>query len=441
MSTEGDDMVSHKKEVDPTVKLLLQIFPEEFIRENARETGAFKRERKIDSVILFWVFVLGYGVDFLRSIRSLNRKYEVESGTKISISSFYARFTPEMVTFFHQCVIHAIEFQAQEPSRALGKKLDGFKDIVIQDSSIIRLHEFLSDKWPAARSRKAAAGVKVSCVVSAIANGPKSVKIFPERVAEIKTLKIGPWVKDRVLLIDLGFFKYGIFNKIDKCNGYFVSRLKANANPTIVKLNNTCRGNSIQVEGKKIKDVLPHLKRNVLDVMVEITYKKRKYKGKQTSVTRLFRAVAILNNETEEYHVYITNIPIEKLSAEDVATLYSARWEIEMLFKELKSYYSMDKIPSKNPCIVEGLIWVAILTLMCSRRIHNFIKNVNPENAYRYTQLRWAKIFGENAYRLLKEVMESMGMELNMATIYEIYLQHSLDPNINRKRLMEGWIA
>ncbi len=28
-------MVSHKKEVDPTVKLLLQIFPEEFIRKSS----------------------------------------------------------------------------------------------------------------------------------------------------------------------------------------------------------------------------------------------------------------------------------------------------------------------------------------------------------------------------------------------------------------------
>jgi len=252
MSTEGDDMISYKKEVDPTVNhLLLQIFPEEFIRENARETGAFKRERKIDSVTLFWVFVLGYGVDFLRSIRSLNRKYEAESGTKISISSFYARFTPEMITFFRQCVIHAIKFQAQEPSCALGEKLNGFKDIVIQDSLIIRLHEFLSDKWPAARSRKAAAGVKVSCVVSAVANGPKSIEIFPERVAEIKTLKIGPWIKNRILLIDLGFFKYGIFNKIDKYNGYFISRLKSNANPTIVKLNNHARNIRFRLKARR----------------------------------------------------------------------------------------------------------------------------------------------------------------------------------------------
>ena len=90
---------------------------------------------------------------------------------------------------------------------------------------------------------------------------------------------------------------------------------------------------------------------------------------------------------------------------------------------------------------IRRLIWVAILTLMCSRRIHNFIKNVNPENAYRYTQLRWAKIFGENAYRLLKEVIESTGMVLNMTTIYDICLQHGPNPNINRERLMEGWIT
>jgi len=39
--------------------------------------------------------------------------------------------------------------------------------------------------------------------VSAVANGPKSVALFGERVSEIKNLKIGSWVKDRILLIDL----------------------------------------------------------------------------------------------------------------------------------------------------------------------------------------------------------------------------------------------
>ena len=106
------------------------------------------------------------------------------------------------MSFLRECVLHAIEFQAQQQSRALGEKLNGFKDIIIQDSTIIRLHESLADLWPATRSTRVAAGIKVSCIVSAVADGVKSVKIVPERTSEIKTLMIGPWVKDRILLID-----------------------------------------------------------------------------------------------------------------------------------------------------------------------------------------------------------------------------------------------
>ena len=102
-------------------------------------------------------------------------------------------------------------------------------------------------------SRKVASGVKVSCIVIAVADGVKSVKLFLERTSEIKTLRIGPWVRDRIFLTDLGFLKYGIFDKIDKYHGSFVSRLKSNVNPTIVSLNRKYRGNSISVEGKKPK--------------------------------------------------------------------------------------------------------------------------------------------------------------------------------------------
>jgi putative transposase len=55
---------------------------------------------------------------------------------------------------FVNLVLHAIEFEAQQQSRALGEKLNGFKDIIIQDSTIIRLHESLSDLWPATRVKK-----------------------------------------------------------------------------------------------------------------------------------------------------------------------------------------------------------------------------------------------------------------------------------------------
>ncbi|MCK4652117.1 MAG: transposase [Methanosarcinales archaeon] len=41
-------------------------------------------------------------------------------------------------------------------------------------------------------------------------------------------------------------------------------------------------------------------------------------------------------------------IPVERLSAEAIVSLYGARWGIEMVFKELKSYYRTDQINSVN---------------------------------------------------------------------------------------------
>lgn len=142
---------------------LTGMLPEDFIRRTAVETGFIKRNRKIDPVIMFWVVVLGFGVNFMRSMRELKRGYETVSSVNLSISSFCTRFTPEMKKFLHRCVVHALEFRAKESCNELGDRLKPFEGLVIQDSTIIRLHESLAGKWPAARSRRVAAGVKLSC--------------------------------------------------------------------------------------------------------------------------------------------------------------------------------------------------------------------------------------------------------------------------------------
>ena len=83
----------------------------------------------------------------------------------------------------------SIEELAKEPGRNLSKKLERFQDVMIQDSKIVRLHSSLAEQFPAARTRKVAAGVNVSVLVSVIANGPKTVDLYAERTAEIKTLR------------------------------------------------------------------------------------------------------------------------------------------------------------------------------------------------------------------------------------------------------------
>ncbi|MHC1581782.1 MAG: hypothetical protein ACXQT5_02000, partial [Candidatus Syntropharchaeia archaeon] len=51
---------------------------------------------------------------------------------------------------------------------------------------------------------------------------------------------------------------------------------------------------------------------------------------------------------------------------------------------------------------------------MVNRRFRLVCQDANPENANRYTSLRWAKVFTEQADRLLTEVLECVGLKLDM---------------------------
>src|SRR5574341_616012 len=167
IQSEGKPMTKESLSYDPQVieKDLCTVFSPEWLERAARETGLIKRERKIKPFIMFWVLVMSFGVRLERNLANIKRSYEKASNKKLSDSSWYERFTPELVAFLKMCVTHAIEYLAKEQNRVLSEKIAKFQDVLIQDSTIVRLHKSLAKKWPAARSRTIAAGVKLSALV------------------------------------------------------------------------------------------------------------------------------------------------------------------------------------------------------------------------------------------------------------------------------------
>jgi putative transposase len=427
--------------VDIYGKALTDAFPTKFLDDTAHKVGLVKRERKIKPVVLFWAFVFTVGVHIERSLSMLKRNYLRMHKTKLSDSSWYERFSPELAEYFHQCAIHGIEHLAETAHRAVSERLKTFLDVIIADSTVIRLNEKLAKYWPTTRTRKAAAGVKVSVIVSAFANSLKSVSIFGERTNELKTLRIGPWIKGRILLFDLGYYAHQLFARIKDNDGYFVSRVKEIADPLIISSLRSCRGNSIDLAGKHIRDVLPRLRREVLDLIVEIELKRRAYNGKRKGDTERFRLVAIYNKDERRYHLYITNICAAVLSAEEIAKLYSARWEIELVFKELKSKYAFDVIKTTKKFIVEALIWSTIVVLLVSRIIYLEVRRMGEEqgkSAVRFTQMRWSSLFARGTELYLTTVMMYLGIDYTLDDYHQVQMSEALDPHVNRKRFRDG---
>ena len=73
-------------------------------------------------------------------------------------------------------------------------------------------------------------------------------------------------------------------------------------------------------------------------------------------------------NETEERPRYlVTNLPRADFSLEQVCDAYRLRWQVELMFKEWKSYANLHAFGTQKASIAEGLIWAALCAAIMKR--------------------------------------------------------------------------
>ncbi len=419
---------------------LKSLFSDQRLNALAKATGFVKRQRKVKAVSFFWTLVLGFGTGSARSISGLRRAYQRSTGMTLVPSAFYDRFNARLVDFLKAAVEYALG-QFRLAFRELGDRFGAFEDIMITDSTVIKLHDALAKVFPGCRTNSAPASVKLHAVMSVKGCGKSSIKLTPGRVHDRRKLVLGDWVNGKLLLFDLGYYHFQLFKNIVRGGGHFLTRLKENANPTIVRVLNGSLGDEKRLVGQPLQSILRGLRRDVLDVEVEVRAKARPYEGKQSATAERFRVVAIRNTEKRKYHCYLTSIPSEILSAEDVASSYRARWEIELIFKELKTGYRLDDLASQSKEVVESLIYAAVLTLLASRTLLRSIASRIGELRERIAPGRWWKVFSEYAQELqlllIRPPREAPCLKDLVATI-----EHELvDPHRNRRPLLTATLC
>lgn len=419
----------------PLRTALSSLFPKALLRRLARETGTVQRRRRVDPVKLFWVVVLGVSGGE-RSFAELRRSYEKVAGKKISPSSFYNRFTPAFTRFLRELLNLGLEKLLRCASGATAV-LGEIREILCVDSTIVRLHDALASCWPACRTNHTQAAVKLHTVLNVRGKGPQRVKITSERVHDGPVLRAGAWVKGRLLLFDLGYFRYSLFAAIARHGGFFLTRLKDNANPTLRRLHRRHRGRAVAVEGLGLREIRSRLRRAVLDAEAEICFDKRRYAGRRSKATLRVRIVGLWDESHSMYHWYITNLPLE-IKAEEIGKLYSARWTIELLFRELKSCYKLESIPTRKPHMVEAFLYASLLTLLASRALLLAVHRWGELGERRTPVERWARLFVSSTPELLALVLDPVAMaQSRERPLLRFFVAEAPDPNIKRRLLPE----
>ena len=417
--------------------LLASALSREVVERLARETGVLRRRRKVEPMAWLWTLVLGFGTGRVRSLAGLRRSYQRASGESLVPSAYYDRFSTATVRFLRAVVRELCAgFVAREGR--LGGVLAGFRDVVVADATLIKLHRLLAGRYPGTRTNSAPASAKLHVVMSVGGAGAQSVRLTDGRASDHQVLRIGRWVRDRLLMFDLGFFRYQLFDCIDRNGGFFPTRLPNSANPRIVEVHRVWRGQSIQLVGERLGDVVGRLRRAVLDAAVEVEFQRRGYRGTRRTARRRLRLIGVRHPASGEYRFYLTNITPEQLDAESLAQAYACRWQVELLFRELKSHYRLTELPSRKAHVVETLLLAAVITLLVSRRLLDAVRRRLRQRPHQVPEERWAAVFASFARDLLDLVLlparraAPFGRQLSRLLLHE-----AADPNLSRVLLIE----
>ena len=175
---------------------------------------------------MFWCVVLGFGTGAERTLAGLRRSYERATGKSLVPSSFYDRFTPGLARMFRAVLAQLMNKLASSDVR-YGGVLEGFRDVLAADATVIKLHRLLARRFPGTRTNSSPAAAKLHLVMSVRGTGAHKVKVTGERAKDHRTMQMGPWVAGRLLLFDLGYFRYQLFDCIDRNSGYFICNRSA----------------------------------------------------------------------------------------------------------------------------------------------------------------------------------------------------------------------
>jgi len=111
-----------------------------------------ERDRKLQIPAFIWAFVFGFAAGESRTLAGFRRSYNSTADESISPGGFYQRLTPTLAEYLRDLVEHGLD-EVAVPD-AVDADINRFRDVIIADGTVLRLHEFSPRSTkPATRSR------------------------------------------------------------------------------------------------------------------------------------------------------------------------------------------------------------------------------------------------------------------------------------------------
>ncbi len=407
---------------------LTRLISPQLIRARARKLGAVKRRRKVDIVALVYTLVLGFGSGPRRTLAGLRRAYSLATGTTLAASAFQGRFTPELAEVMRQLSERAFA-RLDRGSGRLQMALRAFRRVFIADGSLIRLGDALQDDYPSVWTNHTKASAKVHLVIDALKRTPVITRIVPGSMHDLRAMTVDSRCRGALLIFELAYYQGKLFRRIIDAGGAFLCRVKRDANFHILEASDT------RLVGRKTKDVLPTMQGRDWQCTVDYRYRHIPERDWTWRHIRL-RLIAIWHADQERHRLYLTSVPDTKLAASDASAIYAMRWEVELLFRELKTQLRAHEMPTANKAAVEVLLYASLLALAVARTLHRCLAETPRGVLEQFPFERWTALIRHLAHALLQLLLAPPQARWSLGRRILTVLRHEgADPNFGRLHL------
>jgi hypothetical protein len=344
----------------------------EDVNQLGRDTGQAKRLRTVTPHRLFLAVVSALASAHVESLADLLRAFNYQNGVTVAYKAFYNRLARVgFATFMREMFARLVERLSEQTLTPAGQvAVARFKDIVIQDGSSFALKQTLRGTFPGRFTTIEPAAVEVHATYSGFSDEVSAVQIAPDADAERQFLPDPSTLKDRLLLADRGYPSVPYFEAVREHGGSFIVRLTRSYDPWV----RTAWVNGRRVDlstRRRLSRFLTQYPGRRLDLDVE-------YERDHRVVG--FRVVVIPGRDKAMTRL-CTNLPRTPFSLDLVARLYRFRWQIELCFKEWKSYANLHKFDTANAHIAEGLIWAGLCAAVLKRFLAHAAQRVGKGTA------------------------------------------------------------
>jgi hypothetical protein len=352
----------------------------------ARDTKFVQRQRVITGTSVFWALIVTVGSHCTQYISDVLRMLNAREGWSIRYKPFWDRlakaaFPRFMKTMFgHLCRDLATEILRGEKD----SDASFFSDVLIDDGSSFAVANGLRKVFPGRFTQISPAAVELHAHMSLCSDQLIAVTLAPDKETERQFLPAAESLPARSLsLRDRGYIDLEYFDALrDRKNGpaYLICRTNDKLNPIVEEIQDASPRFAKKWQGKHLQQLPKSFLRRGADLMVRWPRPAGKslrvrlvirYQEQRVSKVRKKKRLTAKEKRyasKKRWVFLLTNLP-KRFSADAIARLYRLRWQVELAFKEWKSYANLHALQSEHPAIVEGFIWASLCAALIKRAL------------------------------------------------------------------------